>query len=152
MLQTFLNLFLPQWRFVIFFDLSPFYQQWINVEGFPVLASAKVNPYAVKEAAWIIWQMIGHRPDILQALMQNRVRFTVMAYNEMITQIPEYSSFRPDFYWDRRNRGLGGWTTSCGEENLLDYPSDPYWNINVLIHEFAHTLHLDRIGCGGSRI
>ena len=125
-----------------FFDLSPFYQQWINVEGFPVLASAKVNPYAVKEAAWIIWQMIGHRSDILQALVQNRVRFTVMAYNEMITQIPEYNSLHPDFYWDRRNRGLGGWTASCGEENLLDYPSDPYWNINVLIHEFAHTLHL----------
>ena len=58
-----------------FFDLTPFYQQWISVEGFPVLASAKVSPYAVKEAAWLIWQIIGHRPDLLQIIAQNRIRF-----------------------------------------------------------------------------
>ena len=44
------------------FELDPFYQQWVDVEGFPVVASEKVNPYALKEAAWQIWQMIGHRP------------------------------------------------------------------------------------------
>ena len=47
------------------FDLNAFYEQWIDVEGLPVVASAKVNPYAVKEAAWLIRQMIGHRQDIL---------------------------------------------------------------------------------------
>ena len=70
------------------FNLDPFYEQWIDVEGLPVVASAKVNPYAVKEAAWLIRQMIGHRQDILQALAQNNVRFVVMAYNELTTQIP----------------------------------------------------------------
>ena len=53
-----------------FFDLSPFYQQWINVEGFPVLASAIVSPYAMREAAWQIKQMIGHRSDILKVLRE----------------------------------------------------------------------------------
>ena len=76
------------------FDLSPFYQQWIDVEGLPIVASSKVNPYAVKEAAWLIRQMIVHRPDVLQAMAQNKVRFSVMAYNEMTTQIPEYSDLR----------------------------------------------------------
>ncbi len=33
------------------FELDPFYQQWIDVEGLPVVASARVNPYALKEAA-----------------------------------------------------------------------------------------------------
>ena len=47
------------------FELSLFYQQWVDVEGLPVVASEKVNPYALKEAAWLIWQMIGHRPEIL---------------------------------------------------------------------------------------
>ena len=41
------------------FNLDPFYEQWIDVEGLPIVASAKVNPYAVKEAAWLIRQMIG---------------------------------------------------------------------------------------------
>ena len=81
---------------------TPFYEQWVNVDGLPVVASAKVNPYAVKEAAWLIRQMIGHRQDILQALAKNNVRFAVMAHNELTTQIPEHSDLQPSSYWDRR--------------------------------------------------
>ena len=123
------------------FGLDPFYQQWIDVGGMPVLASAKVNSYAVKEAAYLINQMIGHRQDILQAMAEDGVRFSVMAHNELTTQIPEHSHLRPKFFNDHRSRGLGGQTTTCGEENLLNYQGDPYWTENVLIHEFAHTLH-----------
>ena len=127
------------------FDLNPFYEQWIDVEGLPVVASAKVSPYAVKEAAWLIRQMVGHRQDILQVLAKNRVRFAVMAHNELTTQIPEHSDLQPDYYWDRRARGLGSTPTrpavSCGEENLLNYAGDPYSTENILVHEFAHAIH-----------
>ena len=81
------------------FDLSPFYRQWIDVEGMPVVASAAVDPYAVKEAAWLIRKMIGHRKDVLRALAANRVRFAVMAHNELTTEIPEHSDLIPGFYW-----------------------------------------------------
>ena len=128
------------------FDLDPFYVQWIDVEGLPVVASAKANPYAVKEAAWLIRQMIGHRQDVLQALTQNGVRFAVMAHNELTTEIPEHNNLQPDYYWDRRARGLGPTperpATSCGEENLINYQGDPYWSENILIHEFSHAIHL----------
>lgn len=30
---------------------------------------------------------------------------------------------------------------SCGEENLLGFPGDPYSTENLLIHEFAHAIH-----------
>ena len=127
------------------FELDPFYQQYIDVGGLPVVASVQTNPYALKETAWLIQQMIGHRPDMLQALGQNRVRFSVMAYTEMTTQIPEHSDLVPGFYWDIRARGLGATShrpaVSCGEENLLQYPGDPYWNENILVHEFSHALH-----------
>ncbi len=127
------------------FNLDPFYEQWIDVEGLPIVASAMVNPYAVKEAAWLIRQMVGHRQDILQALAQNNVRFAVMAYSELTTQIPEHSDLQPDYYWDRRARGLGSTPTrpavSCGEENLLNYTGDPYSTENILVHEFAHAIH-----------
>ena len=127
------------------FNLDPFYEQWIDVEGLPVVASAKVNPYAVKEVAYLIRQVIGHRPDVLQALAQNNVRFVVMAYNELTTQIPEHSDLQPDYYWDRRARGLGSTparpAVSCGEENLLNYQGDPYSTENILVHEFAHAIH-----------
>ena len=127
------------------FNLDPFYEQWIDVEGLPVVASAKVNPYAVKEAAWLIRQMIGHRQDVLQALAKNNVRFAVMAYSELTTRIPEHSDLQPDYYWDRRARGLGSTparpAVSCGEENLLNYSGDPYSTENILVHEFAHAIH-----------
>ena len=127
------------------FDLDPFYQQWIDVEGLPVVASAKVNPYAVKEAAWLIRRMIGHRPDVLQALVQNKIRFTVIGYTELTTDIPEYSRRRPAFYWDRRQRGSGASLSepavSCTEENLLDYPGDTAPTGYQLIHEFSHAIH-----------
>ena len=127
------------------FNLDAFYEQWIDVEGLPVVASAKVDPYAVKEAAYLIQQMIGHRQDVLQALAQNNVRFVVMAHNELTTQIPEHSDLQPDYYWDRRARGLGSTparpAVSCGEENLLNYQGDPYSTENILVHEFAHAIH-----------
>ena len=128
------------------FELDPFYQQWIDVEGFPVVASEKVNPYALKEAAWQIWQMIGHRPDVLQAFGQKRLRFSVIAHNELISEIPEYSDGSPDFltFWARGAGGSGFEghpAVSSSEENLLHYPGGG-GSYNVLIHEFAHAIHL----------
>ena len=127
------------------FNLDPFYEQWIDVEGLPIVASAKVNRYAVKEAAWLIRQMVGHRQDVLQVLAKNNVRFAVMAHNELTTEIPEHSDLQPDYYWDRRARGLGSTpirpAVSCGEENLLNYTGDPYSTENILVHEFAHAIH-----------
>ena len=126
-----------------FFQLDPFYEQWINVGGLPVIASAKVNPYAVKEAAWLIEKMVGHRPDLLRAMVENKVRFVVIGYTEMTTQIPEYSDYRPAFYYDRRVRGVAGHpAVSCTEENLLDYPGDTAPNGYQLVHEFSHIVHL----------
>ena len=128
------------------FDLDPFYQQWVDVKGFPVVASEKVNPYALKEAAWIVWQMIEHRRNVLlRAMVENKLRVVVIAHTEMVTQIPEHSNSHPNFYWDIRSRGFGSTpyepTASCSEENLLNYPGDPYVGENVHIHEFAHALH-----------
>ena len=126
------------------FELSLFYQQWVDVEGFPVLASEKVNPYALKEAAWLIWQMIGHRPEILHVLVQKRVRFVVIGHTEITTDIPEYSDQGPDFL-AYRFRGLGGGglsghiAVSSSEENLLHYPGGG--SHSIMIHEWAHAIH-----------
>ena len=126
-------------------DLDPFYQQHADVSGFPVLASANVLPESLVEARHLILQMIGHRPDVLAAMAKNKTRFTVMAFNEWTTMVPEHSDLRPPEYWDRRARGLGATrsrpSVSCGEENLLAMEGDPYSTENILIHEFAHAIH-----------
>ena len=125
--------------------LDPFYEKHVSVRGFPVVSSAEVCDYALLEAAYLIDRMLVDRPDIRKALIRNKVRFTVMAHDEMTTDIPEHSDMKPAKYWDRRARGLGASPhrpiTSCGEENLLRFYGDPYRTENILIHEFAHTIH-----------
>lgn len=127
------------------FNLSPFYEQYVDVHGFPIVASSKVSPYALLEAQYLIEKMVGHRPDILKALAKNKVRFAIMAHNEFTTDIPEHHDLEPKLYWNKRARGLGATphrpAVTCGEENLLGYTNDPYRTENILIHEFAHAIH-----------
>ena len=132
-----------------FFDLDPFYQQWINVGGFPVLTSAEVSPYAVKEAAWTIGHMVGHRPDILKAMAEIKARLSIVPNNKHLSDIPEYDFGRLDFFWDIRARGIGGLdalTTTSAEGSIICRHSNYCWG--ELIHEFAHELH----GLGLNRI
>jgi hypothetical protein len=124
---------------------AKFYAKHVAVGGFPVLGSAKVGDYAMLEAGYLIGLMLKDRPDIRDALIQNRVKFVVMAAGEMTTDVPEHADLTPKDYWDRRARGLGATrrrpAVSCGEENLLRLRGDPYITENILIHEFAHAMH-----------
>jgi hypothetical protein len=80
-----------------------------------------------------------------------------MARDEFTTDLPEFQGLRNSrtsemgdvdarSFWDARARGLGGSRSdpycSCAEENLLGFPGDPYSTENILIHEFAHNIHL----------
>jgi hypothetical protein len=126
-------------------NLSPRYAKHVSVHGFPILSTANVSDAALREAAYLVEQMVGHRPEILQKLADNHVRFVVMATTELTTDVPEHADLVPKEYWDRRARGLGATperpAVSCGEENLLDLAGDPYATENILVHEFAHAVH-----------
>ena len=134
-----------------------FYTQSVSAGGFPIVASAQVNPYALKEAAYLLDLMLAPRPDVRAAMIKSGARLCVMAWHEFSTDLPEFAHFKrhphPDFpqlsgqdYWDARARGTGGSQTdpfcTCAEENLLGYPGDPYAAECILIHEFAHCIHL----------
>jgi cyclophilin family peptidyl-prolyl cis-trans isomerase len=125
--------------------LSDFYQQGTEVEGLPIVSSDKVSPFALQEAAWILRNLLDGREEILRTMAQRGAFVMVMAHNEYTTDVPEHSHLTPRIYWDRRARGLGGIPVSCGEENLLCFPNDPYAKENLLIHEFAHGMHSQAI-------
>jgi hypothetical protein len=135
----------PSAEIVQALGLAPFYTKHVDVAGFSVVASEKVPDAALLEAAWLIRHELEGRDDILRALAANKVRFVVMAQDEFTTNIPEHSTMKPAKYWDKRARGLGASrerpAVSCGVENLLCYPGDPYAPENILIHEFAHAIH-----------
>ncbi|MFP6893545.1 MAG: hypothetical protein VCA18_07335, partial [Opitutales bacterium] len=128
-------------------DLDPFYQKRVVVGGFSIVGSKKVSDYALREAGYLIRQMMGGRDDLLAKMNANKTRLTIMASNEYTTDVPEHSHLYPALYWDKRARGLGADSdsdrpcVSCGEENLIEIPGDPYATENILIHEFAHAIH-----------
>jgi hypothetical protein len=137
--------------------IPAFYTQAADVNGFPIVASAAVSPYALAEAKFLVTKMLANRQDVLEAITKSGARLHIMAYNEFTTDLPEFKwlgeSLQRDFpqldpkdYWDARARGTGGSQTdpycSCAEENLLGYAGDPYSTECILIHEFAHCIHL----------
>jgi hypothetical protein len=134
-----------------------FYTQFVSAHGFPIVASAKVSPYALQEAAYLVNMMLAQRPEVREAMIKSGARLCLMAYNEYTTDLPEFirlceekvtgfDGVSAKDYWDARARGLGGSETdpycTTGEENLLGYPGDPFDKECILIHEFAHNIHL----------
>lgn len=136
-----------------------FYTQAASANGLPIVASANVNPYALKEAVYLVDLMLARRPDVREAMIKSGSRLCIIAFNEYTTDLPEFARmaegqapdpglkrFSARDFWDARARGTGGSETdpycSCGEENLLGYSGDPYSTENILIHELAHNIHL----------
>lgn len=63
-----------------------FYTQSLSAHGFPITASAKVNPYALKEAAFLVDQMLANRPDVRTAMIQSGARLCILAHDPTTQQ------------------------------------------------------------------
>ena len=130
----------PEWK------VPEFYTKSISANGYPVVASANVNDYALREAAYLINLMLANRPDVREAMIQSGSRMCIISWKEFTTDLPDFAWLTPKDFWDARARGTGGSQTdpycSSAEENVLKYPGDPYQNECILIHEFAHNIHL----------
>ncbi|MCA9065819.1 MAG: hypothetical protein KDA96_22280, partial [Planctomycetaceae bacterium] len=137
--------------------IPEFYTQRIHAHGFPIVASARVSPYALREAAYLVDLMLAKRSDVREAMVRSGSRLCILAYDEYTTDQPEFRRLADQppakfeglsgrDYWDARARGMGGSDRdplcSCAEENLLGYPGDPYAAECILIHELAHNIHL----------
>jgi len=137
--------------------IPAFYSQVVHAQGYPICASAKVSPYALKEAAYLVDLMLAHRPDVREAMIASGSRLCILAHDEFTTDQPEWAwladvpvagfdGIPAKDYRDARARGMGGSQTdpfcSCAEENLLAYEGDPYAAECILIHELAHNIHL----------
>jgi hypothetical protein len=137
--------------------VDPFHAKYTSAHGFPIVASAAVSDFALLEAAYLVDALLAARSDVRQALIESGARLCILGHDEYTTDLPEFAFLAAapmegfpgisgrDF-WDARARGTGGSETdpysSCGEENLLAYDGDPYTAECILIHEFAHVIHL----------
>jgi hypothetical protein len=129
--------------------LDRFYKKYMNANGIVIASSWRVPDSAMVQAWKVVKFMTNKLPaDVLKAMVKTKTRVSVMARYEGTTDIPEHAHLAADttLNWDLRARGLGGDMelplTSCAEENLLAYQIDKYHAEDILIHEFAHSIHL----------
>jgi hypothetical protein len=132
------------------FALDPFYRKYVDADGIPVVASERVSDRALFAAREVVLHMVHKRPDVRAHVVEGFVLVAVMAPDEQTLDIPEHADLgafptdTPGVGWNERARGLGATrirpVTTCGEENLLCLPGDPYRGANILIHEFGHTI------------
>lgn len=130
-------------------SLDPFYEKYLDLEGLPIVAAARVPDEALFQARLLIGEMLTDRRDVLATLAANNVRVAIMAAGSGITEIPElsdlYEAF-PGVDWDNRTRGGGVGPTfarpvlAIAEENLLCYTTDLFPHEDITVHEAAHAV------------
>ena len=131
------------------YSLDPFYQQYCDADGIPVLASSDVNPEALKIGAMRMSVMTQRlAPAVKWAMIDSQTRIAILGKNEVVTDIPEKSDLyevNPHRDWDKRVRGLGPTKTRpvavTGEENVLCLKGNRLPGSDTFVHEFAHAVH-----------
>ncbi len=128
---------------------DPFYEKYLDLEGLPIIASARVPDEALLQARLLIGEMLTNRRDVLATLAANNVRVAIMAEGSGITEIPEFNDLYeafPGVDWDNRTRGGGVGPTfarpvlAIAEENLLCYRTDLFPYEDIAVHEAAHAV------------
>lgn len=137
-------------------NIPSFYKKYIETEGLYVTTSEKVSDEALLKACDIISLMLAKRADVKTHMVKKGCHVMIIGKDEATCDLPEFAHIcnSPDSiaYWNWRARGFGGapedeFSASCGEENLLALPQDKYTGENILIHEFAHLIHM--VGIAG---
>jgi hypothetical protein len=121
-------------------DLDAFYKKYLDCDGIAVISSERVDDRAFYRVKELMDKMLENRPDVRMALVDDGVRYIIIAAEEQVTDIPDYANMKPKAFWNERSRGFGGRITSCGEENLLSLPTDRYEDESIFIHELAHAI------------
>lgn len=126
-----------------------FYKKYTCANGIPICSSWRVPDSCLVQAHRTIYSMTSMLPEkILKAMTDVGTRITVMARYEGTTDVPEHAMLAADttLNWNLRARGLGGELeapmSSGAEENILAYQIDKYHAEDILLHEFAHSIHL----------
>lgn len=126
--------------------LQGFYSKQLDDDGIPILAHKDVADEALVEARRRLRMMMEHQPNIHWNLAKAGANLHIIGKNQVTSDLPEYwrlkgKPFDGKLTVDERTRGLGGLSTSCGEENLLKLENDRYKGRDICVHEFAHNIY-----------
>src|SRR5689334_22018563 len=84
-----------------------FYGKYIDVKGMPVVAAKVVDDLALQRTYDIVTHMLAGRPDVIEAMVRNKMYLIIIGKDQVYTDMPEYrNSPNPD-YQNERVRGTG---------------------------------------------
>ncbi len=122
-----------------------FFDKKAEYQGIPIKANRCVNDRALLVARQKLDSMLKNAPDIVFNLKQSGCELHIIGAKQLSSDLPELrcwkgKPFEGTMSIDERTRGVGGRFASCGEENLLHLEGDRYFDRDICVHEFAHTI------------
>lgn len=131
------------------YNLNIFYRKYIDANGIPVISSKDVSCEALAKAAKYASLMLEKSPKAIAKMQESKTRLGVMGKDEQACDLPEHRDLMtafPQTNWNTRGRGYGATKerplVSCAEENVLNLEGDRYEGEDIMIHEFAHAVHI----------
>jgi hypothetical protein len=125
-----------------------FYDKYADCGGLFIRSARVVDDVALQLACGKVANMLSRAPQIKANLLEWQAELHIIGRDQQTSDLPELRSYR-GMDWDKithqdidqRTRGVGGLYSSCGEENLLNLPSDRYrGGSDICVHEFAHAV------------
>jgi hypothetical protein len=114
-------------------------------EGLCFNAAASVTEIAIDRAQYIVEQMLQNSSDLRKKMVDRGFVIEIIGQDQVLTDLPRYKYLKNRETFDGRDfdltRGVGDEKAcSIGEENLLCSKGQMYYNENILVHEFAHSI------------
>jgi hypothetical protein len=121
-------------------------QRVVKEDGIEYRAAESVSEEAIQRAEFVVQQMTSESPKIRERMAAVGFKVEIIGKDQVLSDLPDYARFKGQKTRDGRDfdtgtRGLGGpRMCSVGEENLLCLRPQHYWEEDVFVHEFSHSM------------
>jgi hypothetical protein len=129
-----------------------FFAKVMDCDGILIKAPAAVSDAAIREAGRRISRALEHIPTVRRNLAAIGAEHHIIGKDQQTSDLPEWRQMKGKMHWDgsmlfdERTRGMGGFISSSGEENLLKLPSDRYKDHrDICSHEFSHGILINGV-------
>ena len=130
-------------------EVDPIYTEYLDAGGIPIVSTEASPDEALFKARAIIDEMLSGRPAIREALVMQGNKVTVVGLSEILTNFPEVRGFYERNPTHRRPQSgvqsVDGKTTFIWTPNLMFGSEDRHRFEDILVHEFAHAVHLNAL-------
>jgi hypothetical protein len=132
----------------------PANQKVVREDGIEYTAADSVSDEAFQRAQFVVQRMTSESREsheILQKMVAIEFKVEIIGRNQVQSDLPDYAYLkgkqtRDGRDYDTGTRGLGARDKcSIGEENLLCLRPQKYWQEDIFVHEFSHSMmgHMD---------